>query len=108
MYDIICLLCLLCAVAGRKKKDKAMQQALMMASMAAAGVMGPMALKLIALMAGKALLLSKIALLLSGMMMLKNLFQPQQMSEHNTELPSSGHHYGRSIDAHHTAYSDQI
>ncbi|XP_060858096.1 uncharacterized protein LOC132935527 [Metopolophium dirhodum] len=94
---------------GRKKKDKAMQQALMMAGMMAAGIMGPMALKIIALMAGKALLLSKIALLLSGLMMLKKLFQPQQMSGHNIELPSSGHHYDRnSIDANHAAYSGQI
>ncbi|CAI6357862.1 unnamed protein product [Macrosiphum euphorbiae] len=93
---------------GRKKKDKAMQQALMMAGMMAAGVVGPMALKMIALMAGKALLLSKIALLLSGLMMLKKLFQPQQMSGHDTELLPSGYHYGRSIEAHHEAYSGQI
>ncbi|KAL5236582.1 hypothetical protein ACI65C_003992 [Semiaphis heraclei] len=93
---------------GRKKKDKAMQQAIMMAGMMAAGVMGPMAMKIIALMAGKALLLSKIALLLSGMMMLKKLSQPQQISRHDTELPASGHYYDHNIDAHHVAYSGQI
>ncbi|XP_060847564.1 uncharacterized protein LOC132927124 [Rhopalosiphum padi] len=95
---------------GRKKKDKAMQQAMMMAGMMAAGVMGPMALKIIALMAGKALLISKIALLLSGLIALKKLFQPQQSGghEHIVEAAPSGHHYGRSIDAHRAAYSGQI
>ncbi|KAF0761963.1 Uncharacterized protein FWK35_00021949 [Aphis craccivora] len=99
--------------AGRgKKKDKAIQQAMMMAGMMAAGVMGPMALKIIALMAGKALLVSKIALVLSGIIALKKLFQPQQSSggghEHVVESAPSGHHYGRSIDAHRAAYSGQI
>ncbi|XP_027844277.2 uncharacterized protein LOC114125004 [Aphis gossypii] len=97
-----------------KKKDKAMQQAMMMAGMMAAGVMGPMALKIIALMAGKALLVSKIALVLSGIIALKKLFQPQQSSggggghEHIVESAPSGHHYGRSIDAHRAAYSGQV
>jgi len=95
-------------MAGRKKKDKAMQQAIMMAGMMAAGVMGPMAMKMIALMAGKALLLSKIALLLSGMMMLNKLSQPQQISRHDTEFPASSHYYDHNIDAHHVAYSGQI
>uniref|UniRef100_A0A2S2Q173 Transmembrane protein n=1 Tax=Sipha flava TaxID=143950 RepID=A0A2S2Q173_9HEMI len=89
---------------GRKKKDKAMQQAMMMAGMMAAAVMGPMALKIIMLMAGKALLLSKIALVLSGIIALKKLLQPQQ-SGHESE----SHHYGRSLqlDAHDMAYSGQ-
>ncbi|XP_025195709.1 uncharacterized protein LOC112594910 [Melanaphis sacchari] len=93
---------------GRKKKDKAMQQAMMMAGMTAAAVMGPMALKIIALIAVKALLLSKIALVLSGIMVLKKLMQPQQGGGHETESPS---HHGRSMQlddaAHHMAYSNQ-
>ncbi|XP_050062638.1 uncharacterized protein LOC114125013 [Aphis gossypii] len=92
-----------------KKKDKAMQQAMMMAGMTAAAVMGPMALKIIALIAAKALLLSKIALVLSGITVLKKLMQPQQGGGHETE--SSSHHYGRSMQlegvAHHMAYSSQ-
>ncbi|XP_015367850.1 PREDICTED: uncharacterized protein LOC107164511 [Diuraphis noxia] len=98
----------LCAMAGRKKKDKAIQQAIMIAAMMAASVIGPMAIKIIILMAGKALLLSKIALLLSGMMMLKKLSQPQQINRHDTEFPASGHYYDPSIDAQHVAYSSQI
>ncbi|XP_026818596.1 uncharacterized protein LOC113557333 [Rhopalosiphum maidis] len=94
---------------GRKKKDKAIQQAMMMAGMTAAAIMGPMALKIIALIAVKALLLSKIALVLSGIMVLKKLIQPQQGGGHETE--SSSHHYGRSMQledaAHHMAYSSQ-
>lgn len=94
-------------VVGRgKKKEKAVHQAMMMAGMMAAAVMGPMAFKIIALMAGKALLLSKIALVLSGIIALKKLVQPQQ-SSHETE--SVSHHYGRSmqLDAHDKAYSGQ-
>lgn len=94
--------------AGRgKKKEKAMQQAMMMAGMMAAAVMGPMAFKIIALMAGKALLLSKIALVLSGIIALKKLLQPQQ-SSHETE--SVSHHWGRSLSldaAQDMAYSGQ-
>ncbi|KAL4100795.1 hypothetical protein QTP88_020824 [Uroleucon formosanum] len=92
---------------GRKKKDKAMQQAMMMAGMMAAAVMGPMAFKILALIAGKALLLSKIALVLSGIIALKKLLQPQQ-GGHETE--SVSHHYGRSLqklEAHNAAYSGQ-
>lgn len=96
-----------CFIIGRgKKKEKAMHQAMMMAGMMAAAVMGPMAFKLIALMAGKALLLSKIALVLSGIIALKKLIQPQQ-SGHETE--SVSHHYGRSMrpEANDMAFSGQ-
>lgn len=93
-----------------------MQQAMMMAGMTAAAVMGPMALKIIALISVKALLISKIALVLSGIMVLKKLMQSQQGGGgggggggHETESPS--HHYGRSMQlegaAHHMAYSGQ-
>ncbi|KAE9528881.1 hypothetical protein AGLY_012456 [Aphis glycines] len=94
------------SITGRKKKDKAMQQAMMMAGMMAAAVMGPMAFKMLALIAGKALLLSKIALVLSGIIALKKLLQPQQ-GGHESE--SVSHHYGRSLqlEAHDVAYSAQ-
>ncbi|XP_050426876.1 uncharacterized protein LOC126837115 [Adelges cooleyi] len=93
---------------GRKKKDKGMQQAMMMAGMMAAAIMGPMAFKMVALMAGKALLISKIALVLSGIIALKKLLQPQQ--SHESE--SVSHHYGRSLQldstaAHKMAFSAQ-
>lgn len=89
-----------------KKKDKAMQQAMMMAGMMAAAVMGPMAVKVIALLAGKALVLSKIALVLSAIMAVKKLMQPQQ-GGHESESAS---HWGRSmhaVDAHNMAFSGQ-
>ncbi|VVC37917.1 Protein of unknown function DUF1676 [Cinara cedri] len=91
---------------GKKKEQKAIQQAMMMAGMMAAAVMGPMAFKIVALMAGKALLISKIALVLSGIIALKKLLQPQQ-GGHETE--SVSHHYGRSLnlDAHDIAYAGQ-
>lgn len=82
-----------------------MQQAMMMAGMMAAAVMGPMAIKMVALMAGKALLLAKVALVLSGITALKKLLQPQQGGE-----SESSHHYGRSLQsdkAHDMAYSAQ-
>lgn len=90
-----------------------MQQAMMMAGMTAAAVMGPMALKIIALISVKALLISKIALVLSGIMVLKKLMQPQQGGGggggHETE--SQSHHYGRSMQlegaAQNMAYSGQ-
>ncbi|XP_060857591.1 uncharacterized protein LOC132935143 [Metopolophium dirhodum] len=97
---------------GRKKKDKGIQQAIMMAGMTAAAVMGPMALKIIALISVKALLISKIALVLSGIIVLKKLIQPQQGGGggHETESHQS-HHYGRSIQledaAQNMAYSGQ-
>jgi len=84
-----------------------------MAGMTAAAVMGPMALKIIALISVKALLISKIALVLSGIAVLKKLMQSQQGGGgggHETES-SSHHHYGRSMQlegaAHHMAYSGQ-
>lgn len=87
-----------------------MHQAMVMAGMMAAAVMGPMAFKVIALMAGKALVLSKIALVLSGIIALKKLLQPPH-GGHETE--SVSHHYGRSLQqsedaaAHGMAYSGQ-
>lgn len=85
-----------------------MQQAVMMFAMMAAAVMGPMVMKVVALMAGKALILSKIAILLTAMMALKKFMQPQQSSGHYEAEPVS-HHYGRNlqIDANDMAYSGQ-
>lgn len=67
-----------------------MQQAMMMAGMTAAAVMGPMALKIIALIAGKALLISKIALLLASITALKKLLSQQGGGQEE-------HHHGRSM-----------
>lgn len=86
-----------------------MQQAMMMAVMMIAAVMGPMALKLVALLAGKALILSKIAILLTALMTLKKFMQPQQPTVTHYEVEPS-HHHGRSmqLDAHDMAFSGQV
>uniref|UniRef100_A0A2S2QRN0 Uncharacterized protein n=1 Tax=Sipha flava TaxID=143950 RepID=A0A2S2QRN0_9HEMI len=90
-----------------KKKDKGMKQAMMMAGMTAAAVMGPMALKMLMMMAGKALLLSKIALVLSGIIAIKKLLMSQKGEQEQESHPPQ--HWGRSMqfDAHDIAYSGQ-
>lgn len=110
MLALMCvLITVISFILGRKKKDKGMQQAMMMAGMAAAGIMGPMALSLIAMMSAKALLLSKIALLLSGIMALKKLFQQQMQGGAKEPESHPPQHWGRSmqLDAHDMAYSGQ-
>lgn len=88
-----------------------MKHAMMMAGMMAAAVMGPMAMKLTSLIAIKALVVSKIALVLSGIMAIKKLMSSQQQkpSSHESESSSSYGPYGRSMqfDAHDLAYSAQ-
>lgn len=88
-----------------------MQQAMMMAGMVAAGVMGPMMMSTIAMIAGKALLLSKIALVLSGITVIKKLMSQQQQGGggHEAEAPPS-HHWGRNMqfnEAQDMAFSGQ-
>lgn len=98
------------SVGRGKKKDKGMKQAMMMAGMMAVAVMGPMALKVIALIAVKALLISKIALVLSAITVLKKLMQKNSGGSHEQEHEIvSEHHHGRSmrLDAHDAAYSGQ-
>lgn len=79
----------------------------MMAGMTAAAVMGPLAFKMIALIAGKALVISKIALVLSGLIALKKLVQPQHSGDHETV----SYHHGRNMrpqdEAQDVAYSAQ-
>lgn len=94
---------------GRKKKDKELQQALMLAGMTVAAMMGPMALKILALIAGKALLISKIALVLSGLIALKKLVQPEQ-NGHKISHETVSYHHGRNVRTDETqdvAYSAQ-
>lgn len=78
-------------------------RALMMAGMLAVAVLGPMTFGFVALLASKALLIGKIALLLSSFLSLKQLYQPQK-SVHPTQ------HYDRRIElvANNRAYSGQL
>lgn len=84
-----------------------MQQVMMMAGMTAAAVMGPMAMKMMMMMAGKALLLSKIALVLSAITAIKKLFMSQKGGQESESHPPE--HWGRSmqLDANDMAYSGQ-
>lgn len=63
-----------------------MHHAMMMAGMMTAGIMVPMMFKAVTVMAGKALILSKIAILMAGAMLLKKMMQPQQMSRHELDV----------------------
>lgn len=79
---------------GKKKVKKELGQLLATAAVTAGAILGPLFLKSIALIAGKALIISKIAIVIAGTIALKKLLsQPQH---HETETVS--HHYGRSFD----------
>lgn len=86
-----------------------MQMAMMMAGMTAVAVMGPLTFSFIALLAAKALLISKIALIMSGIVALKKLLQPQHSGHEAEAVQVSSHHYGRTLnlDAQDMAYSGQ-
>lgn len=77
---------------GGKKKKKEIGQMLATAALTAAIILGPIFIKSIALIAGKALLISKIAIVIAGTIALKKLASQPQHQE--TETVS--HHYGRS------------
>ena len=66
----------------------------------------------LALLAGKALMVSKIALLLSGIVALKKLFGGHGHSGGGgvevVNVPSGHGHYGRSMDGDTLAYRGQI
>lgn len=104
---------------GGKVKDKSMKKAMMMLGMMTAAVMGPMMLKMTSLIAIKALVAGKIALVLSLIMLVKKLMSQKQggggsshsssSSWENESEPSSYGPYGRSlqVDTHNMAYSGQ-
>lgn len=87
-------LCFISEGRGKKKK-KQLGQMLATAALTAAIILGPIVIKSIALIAGKALLISKIAIVIAGTIALKKL--ATQPAHHETETVS--HHYGRSLDA---------
>ncbi|KAI5743258.1 hypothetical protein M8J77_016207 [Diaphorina citri] len=79
---------------GKKKVKKELGQLLATAAVTAGAILGPLFLKSIALIAGKALIISKIAIVIAGTIALKKLLS--QPPHHETETVS--HHYGRSFD----------
>jgi hypothetical protein len=114
--------CAVCAgsmtVSGRAKNNRMGQ---MMAAVAMKiALLGGLAFKGLVLLVGKALLVSKIALLLAGILWLKKLFSQQKhvtyevVSHPHHSHSSVDHHgggdsyssgWGRSSDAHKLAYS---
>ncbi|XP_018913041.2 uncharacterized protein [Bemisia tabaci] len=79
-------------VDGRKKKEKELHHYLMMAAATAAAILGPLAFKSLAIIATKALVVSKIAIVIASIVAIKKLFShPHQESE------VVSHHYGRSL-----------
>lgn len=81
-------------------------QSIIIASVVAFAVLGPMAASFIGLLAGKALLFSKIALVLTSLMSVKKLFSSPK-SSHDSSVA-----YDRNFDinphnSHNMAYSGQ-
>lgn len=85
---------------------KYVQKAMMMAGMMAMAVLVPMSFKFIALLAAKALLVSKIALVMASLLSLKKLLQPQQSStSHSIEVVPEPHYHSHNTE--HDAHSSQ-
>lgn len=85
-----------------------MKQAIMIASIMAVAVIGPVVLSIITLIAVKALVISKIALVLSSFMAIKKFLSQRQKNSHEIE-PVVAHHYARTMkfNSQDMAYSEQ-
>ncbi|XP_054258469.1 uncharacterized protein LOC128983258 [Macrosteles quadrilineatus] len=95
--------------AGRKKKDKGGM--MMMAAAAMGGMMLQMAMGKIALIAGKALLIGKVALLLSAIVGLKKLVGSGGGESHPQVVYAGGDHHGgwgRSLEAASTEAAQDV
>lgn len=80
-FDLLLICCIIYYVFVVKKSGGYIIAAFLMAL----GIAGPLALKALAAIAGKALIISKVALTIAGIIALKKIF-------------SSGHHDGRSFN----------
>ncbi|KAK9501633.1 hypothetical protein O3M35_012324 [Rhynocoris fuscipes] len=93
---------------GKKKKLKMLLPLLLMLKLKAAALI-PLALGALALLALKALIIGKLALVLSGLIGLQKLLGSKQHTQ-SYEVVAHPHyteehgHYGRSMDAHQAAY----
>ncbi|VVC35073.1 Protein of unknown function DUF1676 [Cinara cedri] len=86
---------------GKKKQQKSIQQAIMMAGIMAVAVLVPMSFSFIALLTAKALLVSKIALVMASLLSLKKLLQPHQSTSHSIEVvPEPHYNHNAEHDAH--------
>lgn len=96
---------------GKKHKTKKMLLPLLLLFKLKAAALLPLVLGFLALIAFKALIIGKLALLLSGIIGLKKLFDSKHSSQ-SYEVVSHPHqsyeehgHYGRSSDGQDIAYS---
>lgn len=67
----------------------------MAALLTAMGIAGPLGLKALAAIAGKALVISKVALTIAGIIALKKIFQNDHHEETSFQVHSSGDHNRR-------------
>lgn len=99
------------AARGKKKTKKLLLPLLLLFKLKAAALL-PLAIGFLALIAFKALIIGKLALLLSGIIGLKKLFDGKQ-GHQSYEVVAHGHggfddhhgHYARSFDNHNIVYN---
>jgi len=93
-------------VEGRKKKEKKGSGAMIMIPLLLGGTIVPLAYGALAMLAGKALIVSKLALVLASIIGIKKLLSGGgggKESSHEVVVSSGGHSgWGRELD---TAYS---
>lgn len=74
-----------------KDKDKKMQKYIVAALLTAMGIAGPIGLKALAAVAGKALVISKVALTIAGIIALKKIFASEHHEETNFQVHAGDH-----------------
>lgn len=74
-----------------KKKEKKMGKYVIAALLTAMGIAGPLGLKALAAIAGKALVISKVALTIAGIIALKKIFQNDHHEETSFQVHAGGH-----------------
>lgn len=80
---------------GGDKGGKKYGRYVMAALLTAMGIAGPLGLKALAAIAGKALVISKVALTIAGIIALKKIFQSDHHEETSFQVHSSGDHNRR-------------
>lgn len=91
---------------GKKKTKKLLLPLLLLFKLKAAALL-PLAIGFLALIAFKALIIGKLALLLSGIIGLKKLFDGKQGHQSYEVVAHDDHHghYARSFDNHNIVYN---
>lgn len=74
-----------------KKKEKKVGKYVIAALLTAMGIAGPLGLKALAAIAGKALVISKVALTIAGIIALKKIFSSDHHEETSFQVHAGGH-----------------